>query len=88
VHFFNADGLACKDRTEINFLATETDPAAIGDDDDFVVERIIDIRQSLVGASRGLIDLGRALHVESFVRTLLVEDLDEVIELGLLLQEV
>jgi hypothetical protein len=35
-----------------------------------------------------LVDLGRALHVQSFVRTLVVEDLDKLIEPGLLLQEI
>jgi hypothetical protein len=35
-----------------------------------------------------VIDLGRVLHVQSFVRTFLVEDLDKVIEPGLLLKEV
>ena len=35
-----------------------------------------------------MIDLGRALHVEGFVRTLVVEDFDEVVEACLLLQEV
>jgi hypothetical protein len=59
VHFFDADGLACKDRAEVNLFATETDPAAIGDDNGLVVERIVDVRQSRVGAGRGLIDFGR-----------------------------
>jgi hypothetical protein len=36
----------------------------------------------------GLIDLGGALHVQGFVRTFLVEYLDEVIEPGLLLKEI
>jgi hypothetical protein len=52
------------------------------------VERIIDIGQSLTDAGGWLIDLGRALHVQGFVRTFLVEDFDEVIESGLLLKEV
>jgi len=66
----------------------QTDPAAIGDDNDFVVEGIIDIGQSLIDAGRGLIDFGRAFHVQGFVTTLLVEDLDKGIELGLLLKEI
>jgi hypothetical protein len=56
VNFFDADRLAGKDRAEVNLFVTETDAAAVGDDDDFVVEGIIDIGQSLVGAGRGLID--------------------------------
>jgi hypothetical protein len=67
---------------------TETDPAAVGDHHDFVVEGIVDIGQALIGAGGGLIDLGRTLHAQGFVRALVVEDIDEVIELGLLLQEV
>jgi hypothetical protein len=46
VNFLDADRLAGKDRTEVNLLATETDLAEIGDDNDFVVERIVDIGQS------------------------------------------
>ena len=88
MNFFDADRLAGKDLAEVNLFAAQTDASAIGDDDDFVVEGIIDIRQSLVGAGRGLIDLGRALHAQGFVRTFLVELLDEMIELGLLLKEV
>jgi len=53
VHFFDADGLAGRDLAEINFLATEADAPTVGDDDDFVVEKIIDIGQFLVEASRG-----------------------------------
>ncbi len=52
------------------------------------MKRIIDIGQSLVDARGGLIDLGGALHVQRLVRTLLVENFDEVIEPGLLLKEV
>ena len=88
MNFFDADGLAGKDGAEIDFFAAQTDAAATGNDDDLVVQRIIDIGQPLVGASGGLIDLGGALHVQSFVRTLLVENFDEVIEPGLLLKEV
>jgi hypothetical protein len=34
------------------------------------------------------IDLGRALHVQGFVRRFVVEDFDEVVEAGLLLKKV
>jgi hypothetical protein len=43
-------GLAGEGRAEVNLFATQTDPAAIGDDHDFVVEGIVDIGQSLIGA--------------------------------------
>ena len=50
MNFFDADCLAGKDRAEVNLFATETDLAAICDDHDFVVEGLINIRQSLIGA--------------------------------------
>ena len=37
---------------------------------------------------RGLVELGRVLHAERLMRSLLVEAVDEVIESGLLLQEI
>jgi hypothetical protein len=40
----------------------------------------IDIGQSRIGAGRGWIDLSRALHAQSFVRTFVIEDFDEIIE--------
>ncbi len=60
----------------------------MGDDNHFVMEGIVDIGQSLVGPSRRLIDFGRAFHVQGFVRALVVEDFEEVIEPGLLLKEI
>jgi len=54
VNFFDADRLASKDCAEINFSVAETDAAAIGDDDGFVVEGIVDIRQSCIDASATL----------------------------------
>jgi hypothetical protein len=62
--------------------------AVVGDDYDFDTEAIIDIRQSHVGAGGGLIELGGILHAQGFMQVLIVEDVDKVIELGLLLQEV
>jgi hypothetical protein len=88
VNFFDADGLAGKDPAENNLFAAQTDAAATSDDNDFVVQGIIDIGQSFISASRGLMDLGRTLHAESFMRAFLVEVLDKVIEPGLLLEEV
>ena len=59
-----------------------------GDHDGLVVKRIVDVGQSGINARRRLIDLGRAPHVQSFVRALVVEDFDEVVEAGLLLKKV
>ena len=58
--------------------------AATGDHDSFVVERIVDVRQSSVGTWRRLVDLHGTLHVQSFVGTLVVKDFDELIECSLL----
>jgi len=52
------------------------------------MEGVVDIGQAPIRAGGGLIDLGRTLHVQGLVRALVVEDVDKVIELGLLLQEV
>ncbi len=60
MNFFDADGLAGEDRAEVNLFAAQTDAATVGDDDDLVVERIIDIGQSFIEASRRLVDRGRA----------------------------
>lgn len=57
------------------------------DHDGFVVEGIIDIGQAGVRARRRLIDFGGTLHIQSFMRTLPVEDLHELVEAGLLLEE-
>ena len=70
------------------FLRPKQMRPQLSDDHDLVVEGIVDIRQALIGAGGGLIDLGRTLHAQGFVRALVVEDVDKVIELGLLLQEV
>ena len=83
-----ADGLAGKDLAEVNLFIAHTDAAAAGDDDDLVVKGIVEIGQARINARRRLIDLGRALHVQSFVRALVVEDFDEVVEAGLLLKKV
>jgi hypothetical protein len=88
VDFFYAYGLTSEDRAEINFLVAEADASAIRDHNDFVVKGIVDIGQPLVGTRRMLIDLSRTFHVQGFMGTFVVEDLDKVVEAGLLLKEV
>jgi hypothetical protein len=85
---FDADGLSGKDLAEVDLFIPQTDATAARDHDGFVVEGIVDVRQSGVDTRRGLIDLGRTLHVESLVGTLVVEDIDKFVEAGLLLQKV
>ena len=85
--FLDADHLPGEDGAEVNlFLRLKQIRPQLVDDHDFDMEGIIDIRQSHVGAGGGLI--GRILHAQDFMRVLIVEDVDKVIELGLLLQEV
>jgi hypothetical protein len=88
VHFLDADGLTGKDLTEIDFLLSHTDATATGDHDGFIVEGIIDIRQTGVGTRRRLVDLGRAFHIQSLMRPLVVEDLDKFVKAALLLQKI
>jgi hypothetical protein len=57
--------------------------AATGDDDGFVVEGIVDVWQSVVDARGRLIDFGRTFYAQGFVRTLVVEDFEELVEAGL-----
>src|SRR5262249_52371564 len=81
-------GLPGKDLAEVDFLVSQTYATAARDHDGFVVERVIDVGQSGVGTGRGLVDLGWTFHMQSLVRTFLVEDLDKLVEARLLLQEV
>src|SRR5215472_8174148 len=57
VDFSDADGLTGEDRTEVDFLAAQTDSTTTRDHDGFVVEWIVDVRQPLVGTCGRLIDL-------------------------------
>src|SRR5215471_15607504 len=75
---------ACSVKTWLKLICfvSQTDAPATGDHDGFVVEGIVDVGQAGVGTGRRLVDLGRTLHVQSLVRTLLVEDLHELVEAG------
>ena len=86
--FLDADGLAGEDLAEIDFFVAQTNAAAACDHDGFVMEGIIDIGQAGVRAWRRLIDFCGTLHIQSFMRALLVEDVHELVEAGLLLEEV
>ena len=88
MNFFDADGLTSKDLAEIDFLVTQTNSSATSHYDSFVVERIVDVGKSGIGTRGPLIDFGRTLHVQGFVRTFVVEDIDELVEPGLLLQKI
>jgi hypothetical protein len=66
----------------------QADASAAGDVDGVVVERISEIRQTLIGTWRRPVDFGRTLHAEVLLRTIIVELLDEMVEPGLLLKTV
>ena len=74
MNFFDTDGLPGKDLAEVDFLAAETDAPTAGHHDGFIVEGIVDVRQSGVGARGRLVDLRGKFHVQGFVRTFVVED--------------
>jgi hypothetical protein len=85
---FDANGLTGKDLAGIDFPPIEADASAGRHGDGPVVEWIVDIRQALILTRRGPVELCRALHVECLVGTFVVVAIDELIELGLLLEEV
>ena len=53
MNFFDADRLAGKDLAEINFCSAQADAAAMGDENEFIVEEIDDSGQSLWGRVQG-----------------------------------
>jgi len=54
---------AAKTWLKLIFFVAQTDAAASSDRDGLIVKRIVDVRQSLIGAGGGLIDLGRGVHI-------------------------
>ena len=81
----DADRLSRKDLAEIDLFIAQTDAATASDHNGFIEEGIVDIRQAGVVTRRWLVDLRRAFHIQSFMRALVVEDVNEFIEAGLLL---
>ena len=88
VGLFDSDGLASEDLAEIDLLPVEADAAAGCDGGSPVMEWVIDVRQAPIGSWRRPVSLRGILHLECLMRPLIVIAVDEVIELGLLLQEV
>jgi hypothetical protein len=88
VDLLDPDGLTHQRRAEIYFLFENADSSAVGDQNGTIVEGIRKLSDAAIGASGGCIDVGRAPHSESFMRTLAVKLANESVELGLLLQEV
>src|SRR5215472_12894887 len=81
---------ACPAKTwlKLIFLLPRQMRPASSDHDGFVVERIVDVRQSRVGTRGRLVDLRRTFHVQSLVRPFVVKDLHKLVEASLLLKEV
>jgi len=88
VDLLDADFLAGEDGGEVHLLALVADAPASGDGDGLVVERVFELAQTIVGSGRARIALGGAMHVEGLVWPRVVIDVDEMVEAGLLLQEI
>ncbi len=88
VDFLDTDGLAREALGEIDLLTIETEPSAVRHQHRSVMERIAGFRKAGVGPGRGRIDLRRALHGQSLMRTLGIELFEEGVELALLLQQI
>jgi hypothetical protein len=88
--FAYADKLTGKCRREIDLSTTwEVDESIVADSQYVVVGRVVRIGQeSGVLLGRRHIDVGGALHFESFVWALGVELVDEIVEPLLLLEQV
>jgi hypothetical protein len=63
-------------------------PSAVGNQSGAIVEGVRKFSDAAIGAGGGCLDVGRASHSESFMRTLVVKLANESVELGLLLKRV
>ena len=88
VDFFDAHSLTRERGTEIYFLFENADPSAVGNQSGAIVERIGEFSYAPLLPRGSLINFARALHIESFMRTLVVKLANESVELSLLLKEV
>ena len=88
VDLFDADRLTRERSAEIYFLLENADPSAAGDKNSAIVERIGEFADAAIRPRGRFVDIGRALHIESLMRALVVKFMNEGIELGLLLKEV
>ena len=73
VDFFNTHRLTCERSAEIDFLFVNADSSATGDKSCPIVEGIGKLSDAAVRPRGGLVDVGGALHSESFMRALVVE---------------
>jgi len=87
-HLLDAYVLAGEDQTQVDLAFAEANAAAMGDSDRAVVKWVLELVQTSIGAVGRSLELCRILHAQRLVRPLPVVALDEVIEPGLLLEEV
>src|ERR1700722_7817550 len=88
VDLLDTDGLTRQRSAEIYFLFENADPSAVGNQSGAIVEGIRKFSDAAIGAGGGGIGVGRAFHIQSFMRTLVVKLANESVELGLLLKKV
>jgi hypothetical protein len=88
VDLLDTDGLTRQRSAEIYFLFKNADPSAVGNQSGAIVEGTRKFSEAAIGAGGGCIDVGRASHVESLMRALVVKLANESVELGLLLKKV
>ena len=64
--FFDADGLTRQRFAQIDFLAIKADAAAAGDQQGFIVKRVVRLGNAHIRSGGSGVELCRALHVERF----------------------
>jgi hypothetical protein len=88
VDFFDAHSLTRERGAEIDFLFEDADPSAACNQNGPIVERIGEFSDAAIWSRGRLIDVSGELHIESFMRAVVVKLMNEGVELGLLLKEV
>src|SRR6202011_1895933 len=88
IDLLDTDRLTRQRSAEIYFLFEKADPPAVGNQSGAIVEGVRKFSDAAIGPRGGFIDIGGALHIESFMRTLVVKLANESVDLGLLLKEV
>ena len=84
----HADVLPGEDVAQIHLPSLEANPAALGDGEGPIVERVRELLHAAIDARRARVDVGRHFHAQGLMGPLLVEAGDEVVEARLLLQDI
>ena len=66
IDLLDTDGLASERFAQVNFLAIQTQTAATGNHNGFIVKGIVRLGNALLGSPRGGVDFRRTLHGEGF----------------------